>query len=150
MAPFKTRVPPLWRPRCDLIHIPSDMGRLAAFTCRCRPCPERRRHSIGPASQLLCSRCVVPWVGWGWGRGSGKTVSPAGGKWGGEESGECRRVAKAHSLPFVNSIPFTIYQVLPLCQTLCWALGTRDGSEAGEREGEAATETIITTRVISA
>lgn len=62
-----------------------------------------------------------------------KGSEPGPREWGGEESREDRRVVKVHSLPSVNSIPFTIYQVPTLCQALCWALGEETGQETWTR-----------------
>lgn len=48
---------------------------------------------------------------------------------GGQESGD-----SPNSLPWVNSIPFTVYQVPTLCQTWCWVLGPSEIAQMRERE----------------
>lgn len=50
---------------------------------------------------------------------------------GGQESGD-----SPDSLPWVNSIPFTVYRVPTLCQTQCWVLGPSEIAQMRERERE--------------
>lgn len=101
---------------------------------------------MGPATLLLCSPCAAlreegGGAGGGWGRGEGK--------WAGEESGESRKMVKANKPSFREFNRIHHLSSAYLVPNAVQGTGDPRTAQMQEREGEAATETIITTRVIS-